>query len=460
MIASAFNPKSRNLLYWLIVGLVFAVISIVNYLPAFDENFEPFAAYQRVNLSSTLSRVLQVPLAPSWPSESDQNFQWEFMTAKYLIMGDDADGSFPGIKQNLPTPYQQTPIKTQLPLWRWDDRDGGRPLLAISAAPVFYPLSQIYYYSTNLIPLAVFHFWLALLGTFLLAVNFFPFNPKIRETGQLVLLAVVFIILPQLRIDFEIAAAWWLIGLALVFILTKSFMIKLLGLSLVFTMLWLSVGSPTSPILIGLTCGFWLLVEGYRKQWRFGAVFKVFSLMWLAVGIGLLLAAPQVFPRWFDSRDEAYQLPGNASGFSPQVKSAGQVKLVEATRLSETEITYELEVGENSSQIQLIIPERYDDAWTAQYRSNSNSDSYTEATIEKSSEGWRVITIPALTNSNHIEHIEIKTMFKPQSFEIGLLCFYFGLTCLSVILIVSVFSFLKSKNVYQFAQIAQPSKAQ
>ncbi len=431
--SSNFNKLPR----WLKISLVLGLIAIVNYLPAFDQDFDPFAAYQRGNLSSTMSGILHVSLYPGWPDENDYNFYWEWFTAKQLINGD-FDISWHYEDQNLKGQFQNSPLKPQLPLWRWDDRDGGRPLLALSTSPMLYPLSEIYYHTGNLTPFAAFHFWLGLLGGFLLAAKL-PL--KVRKVGRPVILLLVFIFLPQLRVDFEAAAAWWLVGLALV--LNRSVYLRLLSFILVFAMLWLTVGSPTSQLLIGTLCIWWILVEANQGYWRVSTVFKVILRIGLAVFIGLLLAAPQFFPRWFD-RMEPYQKP--TSGYIALVNPADQLKLVNATRVSETEITYKLSISRNTPETQLTIPERYDKGWAATYRTDVTSNSFEKTRLERSEEGWRIITIPPLADTTSLE---IRTVFNPESFQPGILCLKVGLVCLLFILVITSYFALSTKQGFR-----------
>lgn len=287
-LSSSFNQLPR----WLKISLLLGLLSIFNYLPAFDQDYDPFAAYQRGNLSSTLSGILHISLYPGWPGEDDYNFYWEWVTAKQLMRGEPGN-PWHYWDQGLKSQFQFGEVKPQVSLWRWDDRDGGRPLLTLSDTPILYPLSVLYYFTPNLTPFAAFHFWLGLLGGFLLSTRL-PL--KVRRFGRPVLLLLVIIILPELRLDFEAAAAWWLVGLWLS--ITNPPYVKIAGLTLIFSMIWLSVGLPTSILLISSLSISLMLVQG--RRWRLSSVFRVMLQGGVAVLLGLLLAAPQVFPRWFD----------------------------------------------------------------------------------------------------------------------------------------------------------------
>src|SRR4051794_13889088 len=78
---------------WLKITFLLGLIAFINYLPAYHEDYDPFAAYQRGSLSSTLSWVLGISIYPNWPTEADYNFYWEFITARQLINADD-DSTF------------------------------------------------------------------------------------------------------------------------------------------------------------------------------------------------------------------------------------------------------------------------------------------------------------------------------------------------------------------------------
>jgi hypothetical protein len=427
-----FEPE-RKISGWLKFALFLGLFSLINYLPALNQSYDPFAEYQN-NLSNFGAGLLHIYISPGWPTENDYTLYWEMDTAKNLVKGIQ-DG------YNVHTSNPQVhlaPPPMQVPLWRWDDRDGGRPLLTVSPGPFLYPFTGIFYL-LNLAFFAAFHFWLALLGAFLLS-TYFPV--KIKLFGRPLLLILVIICLPQLRFDLAAALAWWLVGSALTLTLAdKRFSINLVALSFILAMLWLAVSTPVAVILTGSLGLWWLLVAEWKNNWRVGPLLKGLAGVVLAVLLGTLLAGPQLFPRLFD-RMEPYQLPPDQT----PVYLPSTVSLNSVTRVSETEIVYSLAVEGSASRLQLTIPERYDPGWTAEYRLNQSGSEYQSIPLNRTEQGWRNIILPSIPAATTLE---IKTIFSPASFRIGVWCCLAGLAAWFIIAGLAVYPFLAktfSKN--------------
>jgi hypothetical protein len=393
-----------------------AILALVNYLPAFTDNsgFPPIdTAPQAYNLSSLLyNRVLKLPIQSFWDAENTQLY-WEWYTTKELL------------------------FKGQLPLWRYDTQDGGRPLLAISQSPLFYPPLLIYYLTASSPWLAVFHLWLGLCSMWLLSCRLLV-TPK-TQRYKYVPIVIMFILLSALRPDFEAALAW--LPLAMWLPLSKFRRVwQLLGLALVEAMLLLAVNPPTSLILVGLVF-IWvflslLKIKVHQSFWQ--------ALIQTAIPLllGLMLAAPQMLPHAFDPL-EAYQHPSDINQLI--FDTATGTKLLNLKRVSETQVDYTFAVSPQASQLTFVIPERYAQGWTAQYSTDPNLTTFAMAQLEKTSEGWRKLTLPLV----HTTNVMVQTNYKPQTFLIGLYCAGLALLIIVVTAVVVWGSYLKKPRMNQ-----------
>jgi hypothetical protein len=234
----------------------------------------------------------------------------------------------------------------------------------------------------------------------------------------------MFVFLSTLRPDFEAAFAW--LPLALWLPLSKFRRVwQLLGLALVEAMLLLAVNPPTSLILVGLVF-VWTLFS--LKVHR--TPLKALVQTTLPLLLGLLLAAPQMLPHAFDPL-EAYQHPSDINQLV--FDTSTDTKLLNLKRLSETQVEYTFAVSPQASQLTFVIPERYAQGWTAQYSTDSNLTTFATAQLEKTSQGWRKVTLPL----EHTSSVTVQTNYKPQTFLVGLYCAGFALLILVATAIVA-----------------------
>ena|GEM_PF-265590 len=401
--------RARWRLPWWLVALLLLLFSGLWYIPAIGSDYGKNSDYsEQYTLPGYYIHqnipALSLP-TQGFPGNEDFNQRWEWLTAGNLL------------------------LDKQLPLWRYDARDGGRPLLALSSAPILYPPSLIYYLDAGNGLFSAFHLWVALCGICLLLTKL---KGKSRLGLGIVLLGAALFLLPGLRPDFLAAVSW--LPLAVWLPLSSRRYVKLLALTLVLGLITLAVGLPTSLIFCGGVCLWLVLLESYRGSWQTLVISRAVILAAIVLGSGLLVAGPQLFPRLV-YQPQSYQLPADISQVTLSAPTG--VNLSITTRLSETEVRYQvaLPVSDRISKlkIQLIVPERYDEGWQAQFSTAAEPKKFSDGKLERTPEGWRLLTIEPTENAGNIT---IRMRYNPLSFTLGLYATFLVLASEAMVLLV------------------------
>ncbi len=402
-------PRARWRLPWWLTALLLLLFSGLWYLPAIGTDYGKNSDYSKQStvpgyLIHQNIRGFSLP-GQGFPGGEDFNQRWEWLTAGNLL------------------------LDKQPPLWRYDARDGGRPLLALSSAPIFYPPSLIYYLDQGNGLFSAFHLWIALCGICLLLTKL---KEKLKLAVGIGLVGAALLLMPGLRPDFLAAVSW--LPLALWLPLSTRRYVKLLALTLVLGLISLAVGLPTSLMFCAVVCLWLVLVESYRGGWQALVIARAVMLAAIVLGSGLLLAGPQLFPRLV-YQAEPYQIPPDIS--QVRLLAPAGVKLIDTNRQSETEVRYQVALPvsakNNRLKIQLIVPERYDEGWQAQFSTAVEPKKFSDGKLERTPEGWRLLTLEPAENAGTIT---VRMRYNPLSFTLGLYAAFLVLASEAMVLLV------------------------
>lgn len=310
-------------------------------------------------------------------------------------------------------------LDRQPPLWH-----ANSPLLASSPVPALYPFSILYYVNLNIFLFAAFHLWVALIGIGLLAKRLQ--NKAWRISGILAGFALVLVGLPALRPDHMAALAW--LPLAIWLPLSSRRYVKMLGLALALGFIALAVETTFALTLLGGVSLWLILVEAKAGKWKSKAVFG--SMLWaiIVLALALGLAGPQLFPR-LSYQPINYSTPAT---LEPQINGA---TLLGIRQINETDLRYTLQIDSSSTShnIEMVVPERYDSGWQAQYSLPDEPNKFSEAKLVSTPEGWRKISLESTPGTNVLT---VRLRYNPISFTLGLYATFLSVASMAMILLV------------------------
>ncbi len=445
--ASGPKAKSRSFI-WAALGLL--LFSLVYYLPSLNPGSEFDDPLNLNNLPNALSEAYLNSYIYG-PYLSSDNFYPDWLAGREIVrsfqvpLWYDRGGS---------SAQNQLPFSNNYCVTPCPDYRGGRAILADSSAPLFYPLSLLYYVfpGNGLALFMVVHLWLFGLGLLLLTRKW----GRWRYAGWLIPLLMLPIggLLPPILA----ALAWLPFGMWL--LAGKKWAGRWL-FALVVGLMFLAANWVLPLIFTGVALAWGLVYAIVQERARLGRTLKLTLYLLVMVLLGAGIAGPQLFPRLvstfgedksvsfvpappnipyglrisaLDSKADANKLPYPPKaviGYSP----------VQITQNGRT-VRIDLIASPNSPAFELAFAQRYASGWSAtvyndetvivggpEQAPQGNKNKGKELKVKPTSENWRAVQItPDPAGGRYLLYFR----YNPMSFTLGLYAVFLSLAAIAM----------------------------